>query len=129
MPSPLGFDGGLTATLAVTDLDAAMTWYEQTLGFTPLYKMDEMGWAEMTTELQGVNVGLSQVESMTHGGTTLTFGVRDLAVARAHLESLGVRFDGDDQVIPGMVALTTFYDPDGNTLMLYQDLSEGGTPS
>jgi hypothetical protein len=24
---------------------------------------------------------------------------------------------------PGMVSLATFYDPDGNKLMLYQDLS------
>ena len=31
--------------------------------------------------------------------------------------------DGDIRDIPGMVRLLTFYDPDDNALMLYQDLS------
>ncbi len=52
------------------------------------------------------------------GGTTPVFGVRDLAAARSHLESNGVRFDGETQVIPEMVKLATFYDPDGNPPML-----------
>ena len=30
---------------------------------------------------------------------------------------------GDTQVIPEMVKIATFYDPDGNTLMLFEDLS------
>ena len=34
-----------------------------------------------------------------------------------------MRFDGPTQEIPEMVKLATFYDPDGNKLMLYQDLS------
>ncbi len=40
------------------------------------------------------------------------------------MESKNVRFDGETQTIPDMVKLATFYDPDGNALMLYQDLQK-----
>ena len=124
MPSPLGYDGGLTAGLGVRDLDAALSWYSEVLGFEVLYKLDEMGWAEVKTEVPGVNVGLSQVEEVpAGGGATLTFGVRDIDAARQRLEGQGVRFDGDTQTIPGMVRIATFYDPDGNALMLFEDHS------
>lgn len=109
------------------DLGRALDWYTGVLGFELLYRLDEMGWAEVKTEVPGVNVGLSQVESPGVGaGPVPTFGVRDVDAARARLEGGGVRFDGETQVIPGMVKLATFFDPDGNAFMLYETL--GGTP-
>lgn len=125
MASPLGFDGGLTCALQVKDLAAAIGWYQDLLGFSLLYKMDEMGWCEMATAVDRVNVGLSQVESPeVKGGATLTFGVTDIDAARANLEGKNVRFDGETMTIPDMVKLATFYDPDGNKLMFYQDLQK-----
>lgn len=119
----LGYDGGITASVGVKNLDSAITWYADVLGFELVYKLDEMGWGEMKTATTGVNLGLSQVEDVKEGGATLTFGVKDIAAARGELEGKGVRFDGDTQVIPEMVSLATFFDPDGNKFMLYQDLS------
>ena len=52
-----------------------------------------------------------------------TFVVKDIDAARAHLESLGTKFDGDTHQIGDMVRLATFYDPDGNAWMLAQQLS------
>ena len=125
MASDLNYDGGLTLAMQVKSLDKAAKWYQETLGFTVLYKMDDMGWAELATEVKGVNVGLSQVESPKVGaGPVPTFGVKDIDAARAKLEARDVRFDGETQVIPEMVRLATFYDPDGNALMLYQGLSK-----
>lgn len=119
----LPYDGGLTCALGVRDLDKAITWYADVLGFQLLYRMDDMAWCEMQTPVERVNVGLSQLEEpVVEGGATLTFGVTDIAAARAVLEEQDVRFDGDTMTIPGMVSLATFYDPDGNKLMLYQDL-------
>ena len=43
--------------------------------------------------------------------------------ARADLEANGVVSDGETQVIPGMVKLAMFHDPDGNAYMLAEDLS------
>ena len=109
--------------IKVTNLDRSIKWYQERLGFSLLYKMDEMGWCELATETPRVNVGLSQVEKAGGtGGATLTFGVKDIDSARKLLEAAGVRFDGDTQVIPEMVKLATFFDPDDNALMLFQDL-------
>lgn len=128
MASPLGYDGGLTCAMSVSNLEKALAWYRDVLGFQVLYQMDEMGWAELATEVAKVNVGLAEVEEMPAGGggATLTFGVRNIDAARKQLEAQDVRFDGETRTIEGMVKLATFYDPDGNTLMLYQSLSDEG---
>ena len=123
MAPELGVDGGLTCALSVTDLDAAIDWYTKTLGFEVVYKIDDMAWCELRSPVERVNVGLSQVETVApEGGATMTFGVKDVDRARASLEELDVRFDGETMSIPGMVRLATFFDPDGNKMMLYQDL-------
>ena len=53
------------------------------------------------------------------------FGIADLDTARQKLEQAAVRFDGATEVIEGMVKTATFYDPDGNALMLAEDLTGG----
>jgi catechol 2,3-dioxygenase-like lactoylglutathione lyase family enzyme len=121
----MGYDGGLTLAMQVTSLDHSIDWYANVLGFTLLYRMDDIAWAEMISPVARVNVGLSQVEAITAGGAVPTWGVTDLAAAKAALEGHAVRFDGDIMEIDGMVKLLTFYDPDGNALMLYQDLTGG----
>jgi len=123
MASPLKYTGGLTLAFKVKDRKKAMQWYQEVLGFTFLYEAPEIGWCELATETAGVNVGLSEVESPQVGaGPVPTFGVKDIDQARRLLEKKDVRFDGDTMTIPGMVKLATFFDPDGNALMLYQDL-------
>ncbi|HEY0131680.1 MAG TPA: hypothetical protein VGB57_09765, partial [Allosphingosinicella sp.] len=84
-------------------------------------------WCELKTGVDRVNLGLSQVEEAGgKGGATLTFGVEDIEAAKAELDSLGIRQDGAILEIPGMVRLLTFYDPDHNALMLYEDLQGAG---
>jgi predicted enzyme related to lactoylglutathione lyase len=113
----------VTASMGVTDIDRSIAWYAEVLGFTLLYRADEIGWCEMATRVPGVNVGLSQNESVTQGGgATNVWGVADIDVAKAHLDAHGVRQDGEIQHIPGLVKLITFFDPDGNAMMLSQSL-------
>ena len=127
MATDLGYDGGLTASLQCSDIDKAIAWYRDVLGFSLLYKVDDMAWGEMKSPVSRVNLGISQVEKPeVRGGATLTWGVKDIASARKRLESKKVRFDGETMTIPGMVSLATFFDPDGNKHMLYQDLQTGG---
>jgi predicted enzyme related to lactoylglutathione lyase len=124
MTTRIAFDGELTCALEVGDITRSMAWYREVLCFERLYHVDEMAWCELASPVQNVTVGLSQVEApQVRGGATLTFGVEDVDAARAHLESRDVRFDGETQTVPGMVKLATFYDPDGHTFMLAQDLS------
>lgn len=119
------FDGGLTCGVNVTDIEASMKWYQEVLGFELLYHMENLGWCELKSPVDRVNVGLSQVEKMPSpgGNAVLTWGVKDIESAKSSLEKCDVRFDGDIRVIEGMVKLATFYDLDGNCYMLYQDLS------
>lgn len=126
MTKTIDYDGGLTLSLPVSDLDKSIDWYQDTLGFNLLYRLDEMGWCEMSTGVARVNVGLSVTEERKPGGATPTFGVKDIEAARAALENKNVKLDGDIMTIPDMVRLQTFYDPDGNSLMFYQDLSDNG---
>lgn len=122
------YDGGLTCAISVSSLDRAIAWYSDVLGMQLAYRMDEIAWCELASPVSRVSVGLSEVEKIpAGGGATLTFGVTDLDAAKAALDAAGVRQDGPIQEIPGMVRLLTFYDPDGNTLMFYQDLMEAPT--
>lgn len=123
-PSPLGFTGGLTIAVQTKDRKKAQQWYQDTLGFQLLYEVEEIGWSELATECKDVNIGLSEVESpRTGAGPVPTFGVKDIDDARKQLEAKDVRFDGETQVVPDMVKLATFFDQDGNALMLFQELS------
>jgi catechol 2,3-dioxygenase-like lactoylglutathione lyase family enzyme len=124
----LGFGTSVVCSIGVADLGRSVDWYRDTLGFEPIYALPELGWAELRTHIPNVVVGLSQVEEVKlGGGATLTFGVHDLDSARARLERAGVAFDGDTLVIPDEVKLATFFDPDGNALMLFQGLAAAAT--
>jgi catechol 2,3-dioxygenase-like lactoylglutathione lyase family enzyme len=121
----IGYDGGLTCSMGVTNFDRSIAWYRDVLGFTLLYRMEEMAWCELSTGVARVNVGLGvREEAGGKGGATLTFGVADIEAAKAELDRHDVRQDGPIQDIPGMVRLLTFFDPDDNALMFYQDLSD-----
>ena len=120
------FDGGLTCALGVRDLDRSVGWYRDILGFDLLYRLEDIAWCELKTGVERVSIGLSQVEdSGGKGGATLTFGVEDIEAAKAELDSAGIRQDGPIRDIPGLVRLLTFFDPDDNALMLYEDLQRG----
>lgn len=121
----IDYDGGLTCSCGVSSLDRSIPWYRDVLGFELLYRMDQMAWCELKTGVARVNIGLSEVEEPGgKGGATLTFGVTDIEAAKAELDRQGVRQDGPIQDIPDMVRLLTFYDPDDNALMFYQELGQ-----
>lgn len=117
------YDGRAVCALDVSDLERAVQWYEQALGFEVVHRLESWGWAELSTPLPGISIGLGQVEDpKTDGGVVVTFGVRDIEKSRAYLESLDTRFDGETRQIADEVRLATFYDPDGNAFMLAQRL-------
>jgi len=122
--TPFAYSENITISVGVSDLDKAIDWYGEVLGLELVYKLDQHGWCEMATATRGVTIGLGQTEELKPGSTTPTFGVIDIEAARKHLESKDVRFDGDTYEIEGMVKLCMFYDPDGNSYMLAQSLSD-----
>ena len=125
MSDRMAYDGGLTCSMSVRDLKAAIKWYTEVLGFKLLYHMEEMAWCELQSPVARVNVGLGEAENPeVKGGATPVWGVTDIDAARQYLESHKVKFDGETMTIEGMVRLATFYDPDGNKMMLYQSLEQ-----
>lgn len=124
MAKPISYDGGLTVSMPVADLQKAIDWYQNMLGFELAYRMDDIGWCEVVSPVANVNMGLSVVEKPNPGGATPTFGVKDINAARASLEANGVRIDGDVVTIENMVSLLTFYDVDDNALMFFQMLTD-----
>lgn len=116
-------DNTITLAISVRDRHRSAKWYSDVLGFTLLHHMDEAGWSEMATKTDGVTLGLGEQAAPSPGNTVPVFGVADIGADRASLEAAGVRFDGDTETIEGMVSTATFYDPDGNALMIAQDLT------
>ena len=118
----VALDNTITLALSVRDRHASASWYSETLGFELIHHIDEAGWSEMRTKTEGVTLGLGEQAEPAPGNTVPVFGVADIAAARAEMERVGIRFDGPTETIEGMVSTATFYDPDGNALMLAQDL-------
>lgn len=113
----------IVISVNVSDLERSIAWWGEMLGFESTYVMKEYGWCELGTAIEGVGLGLGQVEEVkASGGVTPTFGVSDIDAARRHMESRGVKFDGDTYEITGQVKLCTFYDPDANPFMLAEVL-------
>jgi catechol 2,3-dioxygenase-like lactoylglutathione lyase family enzyme len=122
---PFEYAGRLVISVHVSDLERALEWYREMLGSEVVYKLDEYGWAEITSPVAGVTIGLGQTENPEVKGDTPTWTVADFDAARGYLESRGVRFDGETNNLGGMVLLATFFDPDGNSWMLAQRLETG----
>ncbi|WP_417671988.1 VOC family protein [Roseibium sp.] len=119
----VSLENTITIALSVSDRHASARWYEEMLGFEPIYHADEVGWSELRTKTTGVTLGLGEHTKPAPGNCVPVFGTADLDSARLKLEHANVRFDGETDVVEGMVKTATFYDPDGNALMLAEDLT------
>lgn len=113
----------ITIAISVTNRHTSAAWYRDMLGFETLYHADEAGWSELQSMTTGVTIGLGEHTKPAPGNCVPVFGVADLDHARQTLEQAKVKFDGDTDVVEGMVKTATFYDPDGNAMMLAEDLT------
>ena len=116
------YDGTITLSSTVKDLDTTLAWFRDKLGLREVFRTD--GWAEVATPAEGVTIGLAEGEDAPgSGGTTPVFGVTDIDAARRELAANGVAFEGETLELPGLVKLATFVSPDGNRYMLAQSLA------
>lgn len=113
----------ITIALSVRDRHASAAWYADILGFPTIYHADDVGWSEVKTNTAGVTIGLGEQADPTPGNSVPVFGIDDIDQARERMEKENVKFDGETIVVEGMVKTATFFDPDGNALMLAQDLT------
>ena len=103
-------------TIMVSDMDAAIAFYTETLGFK-LKNRYESHWADI--EAPGMSIGLHPSSRDTLQGNNLQVGlsVPDLSLAMTGLAEKGVKFSPirDDNV-----KLAYFSDPDGNIFYLVE---------
>ncbi len=100
----------------VTNWEQAKHFYSEVLGL-PGTAMDEMGWAQYGPQ-DGVQVAINLWRGPDPvppqgGGGTLVWNVDDAFAAAKSLREAGVK-TLEPYVIPGMVAVVDFYDPEGN---------------
>lgn len=124
--SIISVDNTITIAISVRNRQTSALWYNEILGFELVYHLDEAGWSELKTKTAGVTLGLGEQTEPTPGNSVPVFGIADIVAARKAMELAGVKFDGETITIDGMVSTATFYDPDGNALMLAQDLATEG---
>lgn len=121
--SLISVENTITIALSVKDRHTSAKWYGDILGFELMYHADEAGWSEVATNTPGVTIGMGEHTEPAPGNCVPVFGIGDLDSARLKLEDAQVKFDGETDVVEGMVKTATFYDPDGNALMLAEDLT------
>jgi lactoylglutathione lyase len=113
--------GVRTISIPVEDQDAALRFYVDTLGFTPLRDNPVPNggrWIELTPGSDNVIVTLERAApSTTRGAIGIRFTTHDADAAHAALAAAGV--DTDDILRwPGVPAMFAFRDPDGNAFSI-----------
>jgi predicted enzyme related to lactoylglutathione lyase len=118
-PEPL-VTGTDFVTVSARDFDAAVHFYENTLGLPLSVRYGQMPGAEFETGNLTIAVLKSEafeIEPRTNNHP-IALRVDDVAQARAELESRGVKFLGDT-IDTGVCHMAPFEDSEGNTLLLH----------
>ena len=101
----------------VRDLERALAFYTEKLGFEELYRDGEGGWIRLGRD--GAELALAETPEPT--GAVLAVEVDDVKAEASRLREEGVEV-GIVLEIPGAIRLLDVYDPDGNRVQLTQDL-------
>jgi catechol 2,3-dioxygenase-like lactoylglutathione lyase family enzyme len=106
--------------LSTQDLDAAASFYGETLGLRRSVFLPERNYCEFETG--NLTLSLFDGEKMGIGHhlnrNAIALHVEDVEQARADLQEAGVRFEGET-LDTGVCHMAFFADPDGNALMLH----------
>ncbi len=107
-------------TLPTHDLEAASSFYGDTLGLPRSTYVPDRGFAEFETGNLTLGIMTPEKMGMEFKATPnpVALHVEDMEAARGTLESRGVSFDGDT-FDTGVCHMAFFRDPDGNALMLH----------
>ena len=113
-------DGSLQCVLGVADAQRSARWYAAVLGSSVLRSIPEFGWVEVTTPVEGVTLGLTEVGNGTsNAGAVLDFRVDDLERVRTVLAAQGVFVEEPITEVPGVASFLNAHDLDGNRLMFF----------
>ncbi len=112
--------------VAVTDLQKSRALFKDIFGFKERAYSEEYGWTELIPPEGGSVLGLAQksVESPVQPGqnSVLTFTVDNLETSKKAFESKGIKFVGEEMLVPGHVKIHGFVDIDNNYYQLVEKL-------
>ena len=106
-------------SIPVTRWEESKKFYTELLeGWPVIWAGDEIGWMEFGKENE-THIALNRWDHEPNRDNSVipVFTVDDVAGTAAMLKEHGVRCE-EVEVIPGMVAYCTFYDPEGNRLQM-----------
>lgn len=115
---------GLTVWYNVSDIKVTKSFYEKKLSFECLMYDEEGGMVIMKANTENVEIGFSQANEVEPSSSSTVFSVINIEESVKILKKRGIEFVGGIDVIPGMVKLATFSDPDGHSLMLAESLTD-----
>lgn len=117
------------ATAAVADLDRAVRWYEQMLGFTVVDRGDRpngMRFADL--ELPGYGIGLVQnpgpppsANAVRSGWIHIVFSVPDPARAYQTLKTRGADVSVRGNPAPAQITTFLLHDSEGNEIEIVKE--------
>jgi predicted enzyme related to lactoylglutathione lyase len=125
------FVGGVDFVgMPTKDLEAAATFYGETLGLPRSVWIPERNYSEFETGNLTISVYNAEAMGMEHNRSPnpLALNVDDVAATRQALEARGVEF-GADTLDTGVCHMAFFADPDGNALMLHHRYAPRATES
>lgn len=101
----------------ITDMDRAVEFYRDLLGFKPLFKGED--WSEF--DVAGQRLALCKVDALDRGKTSpgVSFMARPIEQVIATLSGKGISFVESLKIYP-YGKLAYFQDPDSNVLGLYE---------
>lgn len=100
-------------------MERTLAFYTEMLGFTVLDHDVNRGQAMLSTNSKDCIIGLAEADSVIPSSTCITFEVENIEQAVQALQEKGLDFVGEIMVVPNVVKLATFSDPDGYKMMLY----------
>ncbi|MCL4396592.1 MAG: VOC family protein [Chloroflexi bacterium] len=111
----------------VVDWEKAYRFWTETIGLHVVWSDAQAGWGEFGPE-EGCHIGINRwtkPEAIPHteAAPVANFYVGDAFKTTEELRAKGVRCD-DVRVVPGMVALGRFYDPEGNLFDMVSQAKE-----
>ena len=114
-----GLKGADLVYFFVSDMERAVTFYQDVLGLRLLYRTGD-DWAQF--EAGPVRLGLhaSGQQGEHRAGGTVAFRVDDLDASRLELAARGISFSPEGGGEGGEPRFVEFQDPDGNVLGLLE---------
>jgi catechol 2,3-dioxygenase-like lactoylglutathione lyase family enzyme len=104
----------------VRNLEAARSFYVDTLGFEEVYRDEADRWLRVARESAGLVLAESE-EPASAEQPVFTVDVKDVKREASRLRAAGANV-GVVVEIPGTIRLLDVFDPDGNRLQLSEEL-------